>query len=103
MAPLGHELVERGLVLGEAQPIKEVAEFALLLFEPPQRFGAVLVKSVIAARAGTTPAAELLAHARQLVFHAVHLAVPALAALTSRRLAPEDEPEDGEPDRPPED
>ena len=49
VAPLGHELIEFGLVLGEAQPIDEVAELALLVFEPPQGLGAVLVEGVVAA------------------------------------------------------
>jgi hypothetical protein len=33
LATVGHELVELGLVLGEAQPVEEVAELLLLLFE----------------------------------------------------------------------
>src|SRR6476646_4864380 len=50
VAPLGHELVELGLVLGHAQSVEELVELALLLLEPPQRFGAVLVEGSVAAR-----------------------------------------------------
>jgi hypothetical protein len=34
VAPLGHELVKLGAVLGKAQPLQELLEFALLFLEP---------------------------------------------------------------------
>src|SRR5258705_4276118 len=37
VAPLVHELIEFGAVLGGAQPVKEVAELALLFVELAQR------------------------------------------------------------------
>ena len=48
IAPLRHELIELGLVLGETQPIEEVLELALLFLEPAQSLGAILVERVIA-------------------------------------------------------
>src|ERR1700726_4943432 len=39
IAPFRHELVELGLVPGHGQTLQEVAKFALLLFQPPQRVG----------------------------------------------------------------
>jgi hypothetical protein len=41
---LGHELVEFGLVLGHAQAAEEVLEITLLLFEPAQRLGPILIE-----------------------------------------------------------
>src|SRR5215471_6037004 len=53
-----HELVELDLVLGVAQAIEEIAEIALLLFEPPQRLGAVFIEGTVAAgRRGAPPVA----------------------------------------------
>src|SRR5215472_13893540 len=49
VATLRHELVELDLVLGVPQAIKEIPELALLLLEPPQRLGAVVVKGAVAA------------------------------------------------------
>src|SRR5260370_8187668 len=49
-AVLGQELVELGLVLGEAQAVEEAQEIALLLLEPAQGVGAVLVEGAVAAR-----------------------------------------------------
>src|ERR1043166_3444167 len=107
VAPLGHELVELGLVLGEAQPVEEVAEFALLVLEPTQRLGAVLVEGMVAARRRplprTAPALHAVAHAAHLLFHPLHFALPALAATTTHALAPDHEGEDREAHRPPED
>ena len=50
VAALGHELIELGLVAGEAQPLEEFLELALLFFETPQRLGAVFVEGMVAAR-----------------------------------------------------
>src|ERR1700742_3127056 len=46
---LGHELVELGLVLGEAQAVEEGGEIALFLFQAAQRVLAVLVERPVAA------------------------------------------------------
>ena len=46
-AVLGHELVELFLVLGVAQPIEEILEFGLLLFEALQGLDAVSVEGAI--------------------------------------------------------
>src|SRR5947209_3514381 len=71
IAPLGHELIELVLVLGEAQPIEEVAELALLFFQTAQRLGAIFVEGVIAARTRAAPAAETTgAEALHVVAHA---------------------------------
>src|ERR1700722_5510333 len=48
-AAIGHELVELGLVLGEAQAFEEAREVLLLLFQAAQGLGAVFVKRVVAA------------------------------------------------------
>jgi hypothetical protein len=49
VAPLGHELVELGLVLCKAQPVKELAELSLFFLQPLQGVGAILIESAIAA------------------------------------------------------
>ena len=43
-----HELVEFGLVLGFAQLLQEVQEFAVLILKPLQRFLAIGVKGGVA-------------------------------------------------------
>src|SRR5205085_1599523 len=50
---LCHELVELFLVLGVTQAIEEIAEFALLFFQPPEGFHAVLIERAVAARRRT--------------------------------------------------
>src|SRR5712691_5666787 len=57
MAAFAHELVEFRLVLGVAQLVEELHEFALFFFETAQRLGAVLVKGAIAARGSIATAA----------------------------------------------
>ena len=52
VAALGHELVELRLVLGAAQPLQIVDELLLLLFQPAQRLGAVVVEGGVAAAGG---------------------------------------------------
>ena len=37
IAAFGHELVELGLVLGEAQTLEKIAEFALFFLKPLER------------------------------------------------------------------
>jgi hypothetical protein len=49
-AALIHELVEFDFVLRMAQAVKKFLEFALLLFEPAQGLGAVIVEGAVAAR-----------------------------------------------------
>src|SRR4249920_1808749 len=81
---LRHELVELFLVLGVAQAIEEIPELDLLLFEAPQRFGAVLVEGAVAARgrtkaeAGEAATLHAAAHAVHLVLHPLHLVLPAI-------------------------
>src|SRR5262245_20757849 len=50
-APVGHELIELGLVLSHPQTGEEIAKLALLLFKTPQGFLAVFVEGALAARA----------------------------------------------------
>src|SRR6185437_10934908 len=45
------ELVELGLVLGAAQALQILDELALLLLEPANRLGAIVVERLVAARA----------------------------------------------------
>src|SRR3954451_8056720 len=47
---IGHKLVELGLVLGLAEPLEEIEEFLLLVFETAQRLGLVVVEGAVAAR-----------------------------------------------------
>src|SRR5579864_393411 len=73
---LRHELVELFLVLGMTQAIKEFTKLLLLVFEPPQRLHAVLVKGAVAAgRRAEREAAALHAalHALHLGLHPLHL------------------------------
>src|SRR5579885_1324531 len=107
IAPLGHELVELGLVLGHAQAIEEVAELALLVLEPAQGLGAIFVEGPIAARGIMRPrraAAHLRAHPVHLALHALHLVLPAVVAAVvitaSHASAPYREGEDCETQRP---
>src|SRR5712672_2292854 len=93
-----HELVEFGLVLGVPQPVKEIAELALLLLEPAQRLGAVFIKGAIAAGPLMAPpiasGAHPSAHALHLFLHAIHLALPMVHAVVvpaTHSSAPDDE------------
>src|SRR5580700_7158916 len=79
VAALGHELIEFGSVLGKAKPLQEFLEFALLVFEPAQRFGAVFIEGAVATRRrGAPPVAtfHLGPHAIHLALHALHLRLP---------------------------
>src|SRR5262245_28677164 len=49
--PLGHELVELGLVLRHPQPVEKFPELLLLLLEATERLGAIFVECAVAARA----------------------------------------------------
>src|SRR5215467_13332256 len=96
-APLRHELIELGLVLGHAQAAEELVEFALLLLEPPQGFRAVLVEGAVAARARRLPPSAGAAHVGAVP--TIDLAMfPATHA-----SAPNDEGQGGQTKRPPDD
>src|SRR5579863_8860682 len=86
VAPFGHELIEFGLVLGEAKPIEEIAELALLLFEPLERFGPIIFERTVAARRRAAPVAAAEAvHPGAKAIHpslqAGHLAFPTIHAV----------------------
>src|ERR1700761_6774557 len=88
-AVLRHERIELFLVLGVAQAIEEILELDLLLLEPPQRIGAVLVEGAIATRgraeaeaaAVGLPRLHVAAHPLHLVLHPLHLSRPAVSAV----------------------
>ena len=48
IAPLGHELIELGPVLGKAQPLEKFLELALLFLEALQLLRAVVVECAVA-------------------------------------------------------
>ena len=50
IAALRHELIEFGFVFGHAQPIEELVELALLVLEPANGLGPILVEGAVAAR-----------------------------------------------------
>ena len=87
LAPLGHELIEFGAVLGEAQPPEEVLELALLVFEALQRLRSIVVEGAVAAGRRTEPiaAAPDTLHSSAHHFHfflqARHLALPPVATV----------------------
>src|SRR5690242_18775857 len=102
IAPLGHELVELGLVLGHAQAGEEIAELALFLLESAQRVRAVLVEGTIAARARLAPPVG----ARTRALGALGLIMPAAEAAifpATHSSAPYGEHQDRKTNRPPED
>src|SRR5947208_6550685 len=84
-AAVVHELIEFGLVLGVAQPVQELEEIALLVFEPPQCLGAIFVEGAVAARwslarrplVRPAPPAAAGAHLLHALLHALHAAPPA--------------------------
>jgi len=49
IAPLSHELVELGPVLGKAQALQKLLKLALFFLKPAQRIDAIFVESAIAA------------------------------------------------------
>ena len=49
VASIGHELIELRFILGKAQSVEEVAEFALLFFEALERLGAIVVERPVTA------------------------------------------------------
>src|SRR5580704_9557530 len=89
IAPLGHELIELRAIPGEAQSGKEILELALLIFEPLQRLGAIVVEGAVAACRRTKPVAAapelvcLRAHHFHLFLQARHLALPAIPTVIS--------------------
>src|SRR5579872_5278408 len=104
-AVLRHEGIELFLVLGVTQAIEEILELDLLLFEPPERIGAVLVKGAVAARGRAEAEAvplHAIAHPLHLVLHPLHLVRPAILMTPATHFsAPECEKEKGMSDRPP--
>ena len=50
VAAVGHELIELGLILGAPQTVQKAGELLLLLFEPFQRLGPVIIEGGVAAR-----------------------------------------------------
>src|SRR5579863_8382165 len=60
VAAFVHELVELGAILGKAQALQELLEFALFIFEPAQGFGAVIVEGAIATGSRAKPIAAAL-------------------------------------------
>src|SRR5712691_8498078 len=99
-----------------AQPVEEFLELALFLFESAQRFGAVLVEGVIAARPVRRPigpaliaparAAPLLGALMHALLHPLHAPLPPLAAMrcpASHSSTPEQEPENHQAGRPEQD
>src|SRR6185437_11845087 len=85
VATLGHEGVELGFVLGKAQPVEKIAEFALLVLQTLQGFAAIFVKRTISARRPSRPAAlRGTAHARadpiHFSLHPLDLVLPAIVS-----------------------
>src|SRR5260370_7873739 len=80
IAPLSHELVELGLVLGHAQALQEFTEFALLLFQPLQRIGTVFIESAVAAR---RPGPAAMTEALHLGAPPLPLFLPTLALMSA--------------------
>src|SRR6516164_1133525 len=79
IAAIGHKLIELGAILGKAQPLQELPEFALLILEPAQGLGAVLIERAVAARGRSAPPIatfHLGPHAIHLGLHALHLRLP---------------------------
>src|ERR1700691_326451 len=83
-AALVHKLIELGAGFGKAQPAKRILEFALFVFEPAQRLGAVIIEGPIAAGSHAPKIAAALelrhlgAHAIHFLLHAAHLVFPAI-------------------------
>src|SRR6266404_1098708 len=112
VAAIGHELVELGLVLGEAQFVQEALELALLLFEAAQSLLAVFVEGGVAAAGLLAPApatvpalvrTTLVALVRTALVALVMASIP-LAAIAvfpaSHAFAPDQEDQHSEANRP---
>src|SRR5262245_42096276 len=103
VAALGHELIELGLVLGEAKPGEELAKFTLLLLKAAQSVRTIFVERAIAARRAVVPgtAAHARAHPVHFALHTIDLVLPmtvlADVVSASHSSAPNSESEDAEP------
>src|SRR4051794_28719791 len=102
---LGHELLELGAVLRLPQAIEVFAEFALLLFQPPQGFRAVIVEGAVAAGARAPRiAAHPAPHPVHLFLQALHFVLPTVARAVmsaSHASAPNDEGQQCQAEGPP--
>src|SRR5262249_61343215 len=102
VAALGHELVELGLVLGEAEASEELAKFALLLLEAAQSVRSIFIEGAVAAGRPIVPgtAAHARAHPVHLALHTVDLVLPVAVVAdvvsASHSSAPDCEGEDAE-------
>ena len=96
----------RRKIKGVTQPVEEIAEFGLLLFEPAQGVHTVFVEGAIAGRGrteGEAAAFHPATHPLHFVLHPLHLVLPAIHVIpATHRRAPECEKEKGKADRPPE-
>src|SRR5262249_8449338 len=93
-----HELVELGLVAGEAQSLKEFLELTLLVFKTPQRLGAIFVERVVTA-GGPEPTSGITRGIATVRAPATDFA----SSPTLHASAPYDVGQDRETQRPPED
>jgi hypothetical protein len=97
-ATLAHELIELLLVPRHAQARKEFLEFALLIFEAAQRFGAVIVKRTVTARPRRLPPGSATLPGRHPTLPLAH----ATMLPATHPPAPNNEGQGGKTYRPPE-
>jgi len=80
------------LVLGDAQPIEEILELALLILEPPQRLGTIVRRRPIcrSRAAGPTTWKTALGAVRRLRKRSIFSCIPIHLALPARHGAVDD-------------